>query len=119
MVKTKPVYDPNYEDDSPSKKKSKFTPAKSYSKKTEESFTWLDDRADRIWQLVNARTKPIQIANLLNKEAKLKKNQGCTNKQVSDWINYRKKRNAGQKTTTVSLGNNNLRADKSDSCMYS
>jgi hypothetical protein len=118
MGKTKLDQDPNYDDRPASPKKTKFTPAKSYDKSEDPSVTtWLDERADRIWQLVGSHLRPLQIANTLNKEAKLKKNQGCNNKQVSDWINYRKKRGTGHKTSAVSLDNNNLRADKSDSCM--
>ena len=75
MGKTKLDHDPNYVDRPASPKKTKFTPAKSYDKSEDPSVTtWLDERADRIWQLVGSHFRPLQIANTLNKEAKLKKN---------------------------------------------
>jgi len=87
---------------------------KTYNKKENGgSRTWLDDRADRIWELHKAKMKPAQISSILNKDAKLKKDQGCTNKEVSDWLRYRKK--TGHSTLPVSLSNNNLRAETSDS----
>jgi hypothetical protein len=78
--------------------------------------SWLDDRSKRIWELHDAGYKPKMISETLNTEAKLKKGQGCTGKEISDWIRYWKKSRA-RATRPVSLQNNNLRAENTDSCM--
>lgn len=102
----------------PPKRANTVVVQKSYKQKSlnDDSVTFLDERSNRIWELHNKGNKPGLISDLLNSEAKLKKGAGCTGKAVSDWIRYKKK--AGHHGTfPVSLANNNLRAEKSDSCM--
>jgi hypothetical protein len=99
----------------PTTEKPRVAKSNNKKKKVVDAAEWLNERASRIWELHNQNLKPGQICDVLHREAGVKNRQICGNKQVSDWINYRKK--TGHKTQAVSLNNNNLRADKSDSCM--
>jgi hypothetical protein len=78
------------------------------------NFTFLDQNARKIWTLHHAGGGPASIAQTLCTDANLK--PGSVNsKQISNWLDYRKKSGQGR-TRSVSFGNDNLRADDGD-CM--
>lgn len=78
--------------------------------------TLLDDHGKEIINMHQNGLTPTTIAQTLCSKKGLKSG-GITGKQISSWIDYRKK--SGQiKTRPVSLINNNLRANTEDNCMY-
>ncbi len=104
--------DLDYEPTEPLPKRKKLVNENIYSK--EESETFLNQNQSEIWQLQSMGLKPKAIAQTLCTNHGLKK-ESVTPKQVSNWIQY-KKRSGQHKTRPVSI--NNIRPDLSDSCMY-
>lgn len=106
-------------DDSPvvQKKKQKRNSSKrAFTLNTTNNGTsLLEDNKELIFALHAKGTKPKDIAEAVLSTKKLQ--SGITGKQISDFIYYRKK--SGQiKTFPVSPGNDNLRANRGDSCMW-
>jgi hypothetical protein len=84
-------------------------------RKSNNTNTFLDENAKQIINLHKGGSKPKEIAASLC-SAKSLKQGSITGKQISSWIDYRKK--SGQlKTNSVSLDNKNLRVDFDDDCM--
>lgn len=97
----------------PSPKKSKTFSKKSASKRIP---SFLTQHETEIMAAHNKGAGPADIAALICANNGLSKD-AVTGKQISNWINYHKKAKK-KKTRPVSLSNNNLRANSSDSCMF-
>jgi hypothetical protein len=106
-----------YEDDEYKDVEEIAQPTKKRKKKEKFlNFVRMDKHAKKIWNMDKNGSSASEIAAALCLDNNLPVDS-ITGKQVSNWMDYKKRSKSG-KPRQVSIENNNLRAEYIDDCMY-
>jgi hypothetical protein len=94
----------------------KSTAKRKVNKSNKNSYAFLTPFANKIWKMDADGIQPKDIASSICIDEHMPTGS-ISGHQVSLWMNYQKKSKQG-KPRSVSLKNNNMKAENDDDCMY-